>query len=214
MNCFCNYAKLVPGTSQAQGVCDGACIATPADVTKIQTWFQGFCGVQAVVTETVTSGSSPTGGSRSGGGGGGDWLSNHWKWVIMLVILVVGIAAIWIGACIWRRRYLKRKDRNLYMGKHSASTVNPQTSFGPGIGNAAHVPYGTGPAGNASTASAARGPKPKSSRSTVSGPGAFMSPAAGTPTPAAAPAMYSEKQPKPIKEKIKEKKKWVVQERT
>jgi hypothetical protein len=28
----------------------------------------------------------------------------------MLVILVVGIAGIWIGACIWRRRYLRKRE--------------------------------------------------------------------------------------------------------
>lgn len=28
----------------------------------------------------------------------------------MLVILVVGIAGIWIGACIWRRRYLRNRE--------------------------------------------------------------------------------------------------------
>jgi hypothetical protein len=28
----------------------------------------------------------------------------------MLVILVVGIAGIWIGACIWRRRYIRNRE--------------------------------------------------------------------------------------------------------
>lgn len=37
-------------------------------------------------------------------------ISNHWQWVVMLVILVVGIAGIWIGACIWRRRYLRKRE--------------------------------------------------------------------------------------------------------
>lgn len=29
----------------------------------------------------------------------------------MIVVLVVGIAAIWVGACVWRRRYVRRRDR-------------------------------------------------------------------------------------------------------
>lgn len=29
----------------------------------------------------------------------------------MIVLLVVGIAAIWVGACIWRRRYVRKRDR-------------------------------------------------------------------------------------------------------
>lgn len=50
----------------------------------------------------------------------------------MLVILVVGIAGIWIGACIWRRRYLRKKDRQTSLGqKHSGSVNNP--SWGPAI---------------------------------------------------------------------------------
>lgn len=50
----------------------------------------------------------------------------------MLVILVVAIAGIWIGACIWRRKYLRKKDRQTSLGqKHSGSNANP--SWGPTI---------------------------------------------------------------------------------
>lgn len=50
----------------------------------------------------------------------------------MLVVLVVGIAGIWIGACIWRRRYLKKKDRQSTIPqKHSGSVSHP--SWGPGL---------------------------------------------------------------------------------
>jgi hypothetical protein len=52
-----------------------------------------------------------------------DRMSNHWKWVIMIVIVVVGIGGIWIGACIWRRKYLKKKDRMYELGKGLPSTV-------------------------------------------------------------------------------------------
>lgn len=69
-------------------------------------------------------------------------LSNHWQWVIFIVIMVVGIAGIWIGACIWRRRYLRKKDRQSSLGqKHSGSASRP--SWGPGMesGNMAPLPY-------------------------------------------------------------------------
>jgi hypothetical protein len=204
-DCFCNYARLVPWTSQANGVCDYACTATPSDMTRIQGWFQSFCGVQGnqVVTQTVTgagSGSSSGGSRGSSGGEGGDWLSTHWRWVIMLVIIVVGIAGIWIGACIWRRRYIKKKERARAFGKHSGSASRP--SWGPGVGGpaAAHPAYGPG----AAAASAQRksgGLAATATPATMTAPGVFM------PGPAAGPAAYSEK-PK------KEKKKWVVKERT
>lgn len=41
----------------------------------------------------------------------------------MIVIVVVGIACIWVGACIWRRKYLKKKDRMYELGKGLPSTV-------------------------------------------------------------------------------------------
>lgn len=50
----------------------------------------------------------------------------------MLVVLVVGIAGIWIGACLWRRRYLRKKDRQSTIGqKQSGSASHP--SWGPGF---------------------------------------------------------------------------------
>jgi hypothetical protein len=128
----------------------------------------------------------------------GHRLSNHWKWVVMLVILVVGIAGIWVGACIWRRRYLKKKDRMYELGKHSGSgsAAATHSSWGPGAGSAAHVPYGDG----------VRSAPPRPAQA-VSGPGVFMPAAHRAAAPA--PAIYDEK-PK----KTKEKKKWVVKERT
>lgn len=57
--------------------------------------------------------------------------SNHWQWVVMLIVLVVAIAGIWVGACIWRRQYLKKKERQrTWAQKQSGSTNRP--SWGPG----------------------------------------------------------------------------------
>lgn len=75
-------------------------------------------------------------------------MSNHWQWVIFLVVMVVGIAGIWIGACIWRRRYLRRKDRQNTLGqKHSGSAKRPSwgpTVSGSGSGSVAPgAPYDT-----------------------------------------------------------------------
>lgn len=41
----------------------------------------------------------------------------HWKWVVMLIILVVGIVSIWLGACFWRRHHLKKRERSQTLGK-------------------------------------------------------------------------------------------------
>ncbi len=115
----------------------------------------------------------------------------------MLVVIVVAIAGIWIGACIWRRRYLKRKDRMYELGKHSGSSAAAHASWGPG--GTANVPYGDG----VHSSPARSGVK---SSTTVSGAGMFM-PAAATP------AVYDEKARRNPEEK-KKKKKWTVTERT
>ncbi|GKT89272.1 integral membrane protein [Colletotrichum tofieldiae] len=121
--CFCSQANLQPFKTAATGVCDAAgCDA--AGFSSIQGWYTSFCNSVAGGAATQSSsspGSTSTSGSKgsSNSGNGGDWLSNHWRWVVMLVILVVAIAGIWVGACIWRRRYLRRKDRMYELGKHA-----------------------------------------------------------------------------------------------
>jgi hypothetical protein len=54
----------------------------------------------------------------------------------MIVIIVVGIAGLWVGACIWRRKYLKKKDRMYELGKGLPSSVAVNTQgqlVGPGM---------------------------------------------------------------------------------
>ncbi|KZZ90474.1 integral membrane protein [Moelleriella libera RCEF 2490] len=140
--CFCANKNVAAFSTAVSGVCDNACPGDPQGVSSIARWFSQACNVQAGATNTPktatstsakaanTAGSS--GSNNGGNNGGGDWLSGHWQWVIMLVILVVGIAGIWIGACIWRRRYLRKKDRQTSLGqKHSGSAANP--SWGPAV---------------------------------------------------------------------------------
>jgi hypothetical protein len=47
-------------------------------------------------------------------------LDNHYQWVIFAVIMVVAIVGIWVGACVWRRRYLRKKDRMYALGTNMA----------------------------------------------------------------------------------------------
>ncbi|KAK7429967.1 hypothetical protein QQZ08_003589 [Neonectria magnoliae] len=141
--CFCANTAVAALSTAVTGVCDTAC--SSVGLTSIANWFRNICSVDdsddnggnknadESSTTTTTTATSGSGKSGSSGGGGGDWISNHWQWVIFLVILVVAIAGIWIGACIWRRRYLRKKDRQLSLGqKHSGSASHP--SWGPGIG--------------------------------------------------------------------------------
>ncbi|KAM0432947.1 hypothetical protein ACHAPT_004652 [Fusarium lateritium] len=194
--CFCLDTRVAAFSTATKGPCDDACTDDPKGLSSIAAWFRDICTVdsnankggngQASSKTTTTDGAGSTGGSKAGSsnsGGGGDWISNHWQWVIMLVILVVGIAGIWIGACIWRRRYLRKKDRQTSLGqKHSGSVSRP--SWGPGIeaGEAGEAgPYNTGYDSNRDS-------------------NGIMLPGAG--------AAVVEEKPK------KEKKRWIVRDRT
>lgn len=69
----------------------------------------------------------------------------------MLVILVVGITGIWIGACIWRRKYLRKKDRLHELGKGLPSNVAVDTEghlVGPGVRSSGPGVFMTGPGGS------------------------------------------------------------------
>ncbi|KAK6062582.1 hypothetical protein SCUP515_13227 [Seiridium cupressi] len=145
-SCFCAYSALQPFSSTSAGVCDSACTGDSTGLSSIQGWFASFCQGKVATATSSTSSASSTSTSGSGSSsdsGGGDWLSTHWKWVIMIVIVVVGIAGIWIGACIWRRKYLKKKDRMYELGKGLPSTVavNAQGKLvGPGAPKAGDQP--------------------------------------------------------------------------
>ncbi|KAF4980092.1 hypothetical protein FZEAL_3813 [Fusarium zealandicum] len=202
--CFCSNANVSPFSTAVKGVCDEAC-PQAKDLSSIANWFRDICSVgsntntrntrNTGASSTTNTASDSTGASSedSNGdtGGGGDWISNHWQWVIFLVVIVVAIAAIWAGACIWRRRYLRKKDRQTSLGqKHSGSVSRP--SWGPGMeasesGNA--VPYD---------------PNTDSNRDSTRDSNGVMLPASG---------MYSAV---PVEEKPpkKEKKRWIVGSRT
>ncbi|PHH81882.1 hypothetical protein CDD82_7638 [Ophiocordyceps australis] len=141
--CFCADSRVAAFSRGSAGVCDNACAGNQAGLQSIANWFQGICRPQkqpggnngAPTATGANQNPQPTDSAASASSsntnsGGGDWLSNHWKWVIMLVVLVVGIAAIWIGACIWRRRYIRKRDRQtIPPANQQQSDSNP--SWGP-----------------------------------------------------------------------------------
>ncbi|KAJ6784656.1 hypothetical protein PWT90_03219 [Aphanocladium album] len=137
--CFCVNQNVAALSTATDAVCNDVCGGEQGGQSSVASWFGSLCHVTAPAggnagktTATATS----TKGSSSGSSGSkstdpnAPWISTHWQWVIMLVVLVVGIAGIWIGACIWRRRYLRRKDRQTSLGqKQSGSASRP--SWGP-----------------------------------------------------------------------------------
>ncbi|KAH7312451.1 hypothetical protein B0I35DRAFT_56612 [Stachybotrys elegans] len=152
--CFCSHQAVNRLSTVADDVCNGVC--PEAGMTSIANWFRDICSVgnndngngnnggnnNGNQASTSTRGGSSSGSNGSvNNGGGGDWLSNHWQWVIMLVILVVGITGIWVGACIWRRRYLRKRDRQATLTQKQSGSAN-HPSWGPDAAAAATA--GTG----------------------------------------------------------------------
>lgn len=167
--CFCNDARLAAFSSTTAGVCDAACTASPAAYNTITSWYKSFCenaGNAAAASTTATSGSGSGKASSSSSSGGGGWLSTHWQWVVFIVVMVVGIAGIWIGAAFWRRHYLRTKDRQYSLGKNLARRTGSGQN-----------PYG-GPVS---------GTPDRSQHSMSSRPGVFM------PAPTGGSNMYHEK---------------------
>ncbi|KAK7908147.1 hypothetical protein PG985_015450 [Apiospora marii] len=124
--CFCQNSKLQPFYQGSTGVCGtGVCDADPNGLSGIQSWFTKFCEGKQASGTTSAGGSSSTAGGKSAQqhGGGGSWISGHWQWVVFIIIVVLGIAGIWTGACIWRRKYLRKKDRMYELGKGLPSSV-------------------------------------------------------------------------------------------
>ncbi|KAH8891822.1 hypothetical protein GQ53DRAFT_137811 [Thozetella sp. PMI_491] len=131
-SCFCNNAVLKAFSTGTAGVCDNQCTGTDAatGLATIQSWYTSFCAnIGQAAVETTGTGTGTTAGStgtssastgNSSGGGGGTWISTHYQWVIFLIIMVLAIAGIWVGACIWRRKYLAKRDRQYALGKNLA----------------------------------------------------------------------------------------------
>ncbi|KAI1368060.1 hypothetical protein F5Y08DRAFT_21751 [Xylaria arbuscula] len=128
-SCFCAYDTLQTLKSGANDICNGGC--DTGELSSIQGWFTSFCNNQAAVTSTGTTSATSTSTSGSGNSGkssgGGGWASTHVNWIVFIVVVVVAIVGIWTGACIWRRKYLKKKDRLYELGKGLPSTVAVNT---------------------------------------------------------------------------------------
>lgn len=168
-SCFCSDARLTSfatgsaGVTQACGSATGMCTAA-TDLQTMATWYTNFCATKKVATTTAgTAGATATGKTTSSTGTTSSstnssassknqtWLQSHVKWVIMLVILVVVIVGGWIAACFFRRRYLKRKEREFELrppvvawGPHQHQSSTGGYSYGDGVVNANGRPMGRG----------------------------------------------------------------------
>ncbi|KAL5606478.1 hypothetical protein BROUX41_002885 [Berkeleyomyces rouxiae] len=130
--CFCADPRVKGFSSASTGVCDNACVGTPEGLASLQTWFMSACSVtpppSTESTSTSTSSISQGSSSNSNKKVYDSWIDGHWKWVVAIVVIFFLIVGCWVGACIWRRSYLRKKDRMYELGK-GIPTSNSATNF-------------------------------------------------------------------------------------
>ena len=129
-NCFCQSATLQGLYSTPDAICVAEC-PTASDRVNLRTWFTSFCaqvgqGVDpnaaangGTSTTVVTSTSTNTNGPTSVAGAGGtvqagqnatasssSWFSTHWKWIVMVIVLAIGL-----GGLAWLLTFLRNRHR-------------------------------------------------------------------------------------------------------
>jgi len=154
--CFCADSRLSPfmqsGTAGVTSACKasaavaGSCTAT-SDLEKIQSWYATFCNLKdpnAAVTTTAGSPASTGTGSSSTtpkAPVNQTWFQGHWKYIVMLIVMILAIVGIWVGAIFIKRRYIRKKEREIEMkppvawGPHQMQGATGGYNYGDGIVN-------------------------------------------------------------------------------
>jgi len=128
--CFCAFPEVQVFYTPGDTICPNACTDSNsvAELSTIRSWFTNYCAavsVSATATGAVTgtaSSSQSTGGTTADSNGsssksaGQQWLSSHARWVIMAVILIVGIIGVWLGAWLLRRHIIRKREKGNQQG--------------------------------------------------------------------------------------------------
>lgn len=151
-SCFCADPRLTPflnqGTSSVEEVCTTASCTDTADLQKIQSWYASYCNEKVPGATSTNTGSTPTGTGSSSGGTSTQgpkvvknqtWFQSHWKWVVMVIVVGLGIIVVWVGAFMLRKRYLRKKEREIEMkppvawGPHQMQNQTGGYNYGDGV---------------------------------------------------------------------------------
>ncbi|OOF95849.1 hypothetical protein ASPCADRAFT_48601 [Aspergillus carbonarius ITEM 5010] len=121
VSCFCQSSLLTPIHSPT-GVCTDSCTSA-SDRSLIRTWYDEFCSSESTLSRRDTldaSASIFTRDARSQA-----WWTTHYKWVIMIIVLVVAFSVITVVG-IWLKRRHDRKYPGLY---HAAGTAGTDSAL-------------------------------------------------------------------------------------
>ena len=176
-SCFCQSAYLSQFKNTEYDICNGGC--STSDLQTIQSWYTHLCDDGVVVTpggSTATTSSSSTTTAASGsaqtttssaetpsnkGNSNQTWMGTHYRWVIMVIVLVLAaITAIILG--IWlKRRHQKRREAALrnttLVAEEAAAALRDRH---PGTPSMSQVSSSRRPMGREMMMSGARGTAP------------------------------------------------------
>ncbi|PWY86935.1 integral membrane protein [Aspergillus heteromorphus CBS 117.55] len=125
VSCFCQSNLLVQLHTSSNNICEDSCTSA-SDRSLIQAWYSKYCQSTGDLQETdstvntkrdtlddAATASLFTRDSRSQ-----KWWTTHYKWVIMIIVLVVAFSIL-TAVGIWLKRRHDRKYPGLY---HAAAT--------------------------------------------------------------------------------------------
>jgi hypothetical protein len=157
--CFCQSAYLATFKQSPIDICAGVC--TAAELQQIQTWYTGLCtpggpvvtpnqdgaaqptstAAAAAGAATSTASASSQNSSKTSKNSNPSWISTHYRWVIMIIILILaGIGFTYFGLWLKRRHSAKHdlphRDSTLAVEEAAAS----MRSRHPEMGSMAQLP--------------------------------------------------------------------------
>ncbi|KAL9601603.1 MAG: hypothetical protein Q9219_002437 [cf. Caloplaca sp. 3 TL-2023] len=140
IQCLCGFAPLAALKADAPTQICATC--QPTDNAAIQSWYKGACGLGGgsaaganaqngqSTTATKPSSTLPTQATPAVSSNGvtvsghpanapnvaqHDWMSTHWRWVLMLIILALGLIGLAVGG-VYLRRYIHRRRESREFG--------------------------------------------------------------------------------------------------
>ncbi|KAF2099063.1 hypothetical protein NA57DRAFT_76299 [Rhizodiscina lignyota] len=154
-SCFCASQFLVALYSSPTLQNCAACSAS--DQSQIQTWYESLChggvvvtpaggqtqtttassSTQGAVTTTTGAASAATSGSESGLSSNNPapkpWFSTHWKWVVLLIVVVLAFIFFMTLGFWLKRRNRHRRDNQRFSGTGQLRNANSPSPFSSGI---------------------------------------------------------------------------------
>ncbi|RMZ86819.1 hypothetical protein DV736_g5955, partial [Chaetothyriales sp. CBS 134916] len=152
-NCFCTQGSVQPLYASPDGLCTAECTAESDRTTlqqwftsfckdvgqgidpKTQTATAQSSGASSTTVVTVTSTSSnPTAAATNSGndysnslsgssGNQGPWINSHWRWLLMLGILIVGLGLLtWLAVWLKHRHRSKTESQRISMSGFPSPT--------------------------------------------------------------------------------------------